>query len=350
MPKAKAPRYKVNDLKAIYKRYITGDVSARVAVLAEAVIWYDGVIPHLIAKKPMDDSEKSLYSKANKAREYGRRGGTEEEQDSGYATCLRTYEKIFGSRIDGLPKADTYIDQYKKLKPKLDAKTTELALRYATVLDALNNSFKPLGIEFAVHKADPEHPRQFDGTNKILISTELGKALTEKARSEGLIATVFSEAVTALKAAALEKDATTGEFAYNFPKLIELVPLMLQAVLDYCYKVPRAKLFKQATPGATTPVTPKTHTPRQPGVRPPHVGGRRTADLPFMPGSSVGKAFEMAMKGTTWNELDTYLTSINCAPGRVHRHILAGEFRGFHWDVTNDASTGRVKITNLRKP
>lgn len=349
MPKVKKPRSKVNDLKAIYRRYVSADISARIAALAEATIWYDSAIPSLIAKKPLNTEEQTLYSKANKAREYGRRGGTEEEQDTGYAKCLRMYEKLFSPRIDGLPEVDTYIEQYKKLKPKLDMKHAELVARYAAAMDALNASFKPLGIEFAIHKADPDSPRQFDGNNKILISTELGKALSEKAKTEGLIAVVFSEAVTALKAAALEKD-DQGEYAYNFPKLIDLIPKMLQAVMDYCYTVPRVKLFKQATPGATTPVSVTPKQPKVPGVRPPHVGGRRTADLPFMPGSSIGKAFDMVLKGTTWIELDAMLQSIGCAPGRVHRHILAGEFRGFHWDVLNDATTGRVKISNLRKP
>lgn len=296
-PKVKPPaKPKSKELTGAYKKLISGSRQARIQALYEAINWWDVAVKYFLSKKPMDANALSTYEKANKARVLGLdTGATEGEKEMALSRCLKLYEKIWAAS-NGVPEIDPYLQTLNQEQAKLEAKELALQARYTDTLDALNKSFEPLGMSFGVQKSDIA--RQLDG-KRILLSQDLCKVLSNKGRSEGLLSVLFSEAVTAVKAAAVETDAE-GRATLNIQKILSDIPVMFQSILTFCDSVPRSKVFRaapetlEATVGASVasskprqPRDPnKPHTsqgPRRSGLR---VGGR------YLPGSAMAILYE----------------------------------------------------------
>jgi len=319
-----------------YRRSITGSDSGRVAAFFDALNWWDEAMTYYLSIKPLDVNQVKKYDTANKVRTLAvDPGAAEGERVNALERCIKLYEKIWDDRKP--PAVQSFLDKYNTEKADLAAKEQALTAKYNVVLEALNHSFSPIGIEFAVQVSDVA--RQFDGNNKVLLSRTLAKVLSEKARKEGLLPVVFSEAYTVLKAASVERDAS-GTHALNFQKFYTLFPKMMESILQFCGTVDRHKVFKavpvlleatvssQVNGAAATPKMPRVpgaHRPRMQSSG-PLVGGK------YRPGCSFAVLYQV-LEDQQPKPLADVLASITTLATNPMDRLKWLKKRGIEWNL-----------------
>jgi hypothetical protein len=300
--KVKEQRPKGSELAKIYKKILVGKLVTRIAVLHEALAWWDTHIPYFIKKRgALGTAQQKYFEVANKSRNLGSGAGArEEEQETALKTALTYYEKIWATAFK-LPIIKTAWDRLLVAKPVLEQKAAAASARYTIVTEALNHCFSQFNVTFDVHKA--HEPRQYDGAGRIMLSTELARTLLDRTRKEGLLPAIFSEAVGALQAAAVERDSA-GAVALNLQKFAQLVPAMLDAILRYCATVPRSKVFRGYTGvDETTPAAPTVKGSAPTKSKPTVKGSSRARDAGelvggrYRPGSGMAQLYERVADG-----------------------------------------------------
>jgi len=177
------------------------------------------------------------------------------------------------------------------------------------VTNILNDTYKPMGVEFSIVKSDTA--RQFDGINKILLSETLAKVLVAKAKKEGYLPVIFSEAPTVLKVASIERDLQ-GNAALNLQNYMKVVPTMLENVLRFAGTVDRHRIFRMSPDSLEasvgTVVSNPSETTKEPRVARPNNG---TVPRPkLQTGPLVGGKFKQgSAMATLYNTV---------ADGQVH--------------------------------
>lgn len=315
-PKVKLPKKKLGLPKPqtkvlldAYKRTVTGQTAARVAAFFEAIQWWDDAINYYLSVSPLNPDQVKQYEKANKVRSLAiGAGATDGERINALERVITLYEKIWETQKP--PSLVPFLAKFNDQLAELNAREAKLAARFQLVTNILNDTFKPMGVEFAVTKSDV--PRQFDGMNKILLSESLARVLSDKARKEGYLPVIFSEAPTVLKAASVERDIQ-GNAALNLQNYVKAVPAMLGNVLRFSGTVDRHKVFRSSPEtleaSVGTVVSNPTVAPKEPRVvrpstngavpRPklqkgPLVGGK------FKPGSAMATLYNMVVDGKVW--------------------------------------------------
>lgn len=290
-PKRKKPnKPKVKELVDSYRQYVSGNIETRVTALAKALQWWDAAIEYFIFDTPLNSRQVKLYGLSNKTRSLGARvESTGPERELALVRTIEMYHKIWPSA----PPFSSHKDKFEAVRIKLEQRQQQVENRHRFVLESLNGAYQEMGVKFVVSKSDIA--RQFDGSGTILINPDLTKVLSNKARREGVLPVLFSEAFTVLKAAAIERN-TSGEAVLNLERFAKLVPVMLGAILAHCGKVERSKVFKLCPEvveaKVDTTVSAKTTSPRAGGTGPkrtrkgPKVGGR------YMPGSAMAIVYE----------------------------------------------------------
>jgi len=292
-PKRKKPQKpKVKELTDAYRQYVSGNIETRVTALAKALKWWDQAIEYFIFDKPLNAKQVKLYGLSNKTRTLGARvESTEPERELALVRTIEMYQKIWTSA----PSFNSHKAKFESVRVRLEQKQKQVESRHRFVLESLNETFESMGVKFVVSKSDVA--RQFDGSGTILINPDLTKVLGNKARREGVLPVLFSEAFTVLKAAAIERN-TSGDAVLNLERFAKLVPVMLGAILTHCGKVERAKVFKlcpeTVEAKVDTEVKSRDTSPRTGGGgsgpkrtrKGPKVGGR------YMPGSAMAMVYE----------------------------------------------------------
>lgn len=257
MPKVKIPKPpklqlpERRELKEIYKKLITGNISARIAALHEALVWWDKAMVYLMAKHPIgkDSSKLKTLNKATKARNLGVGGSTEPEMEQGISMAIKLYDKLWGTDAS-IPSLENAYKRYEDRKDELEAKEAENRTRFQKVLEALEKVFNPFGLKFDIQKSEKlrEVTVGDDDSIKIILSRRLAKELYRKLRSEGMLTVLFSELPTVIKASGLEKSADgdgNDVWEPNLVKMIENLPPALENVLAYCNEMPTRKVFRK---------------------------------------------------------------------------------------------------------
>lgn len=348
--KVKPVKIVTRDLEAAYKKLLSGSTTARVQALYEALNWWDLNIPVFLTRASLDSSGISTYEKANKARALGVGSGSgDEERETALRHCIKLYEKLWAA-ANKLPTIAVYLERLEAERAKLEAQEAVLRARHEETLGALQSAFSPIGMKFQVQKS--AIARQFDGINTIILSEDLCKVLMSKARSEGMLSVLFSEAITALKAASVERN-DDGSSYMNVQKLAGCIPSVLSGILQYCDGVPRGKVFKAApdvdaveatvtsyTPRqARQPREPKVYTPRPqrdpnaPKVKRtfghgPMVGGM------YRPGSSIAIMFQR-LEDFKPHELADVASGLN----------IASPMERLKWIIRHGKETGKWRIS-----
>lgn len=349
--KAKPVKINTRELESAYRKLLSGSTTARVQALYEALNWWDATIPVLLTKASLDSSGISTYERANKARALGVGSGSgDEERETALRHCIKLYEKLWAT-AHNLPTITTYLERYEEEKAKLAAQEAALRARYDETLSALQTAFAPIGMKFQVQKSPIA--RQFDGLQTIILSEDLCKVLMHKAKSEGLLSVLFSEAVTALKAASVERN-DDGSSYMNVQRLSSSIPVLLSGILQYCDTVPRSKVFKSA-PSAdaveatvSSTYTSKVRQPRVPreprAPRPqrdpnaPRVkrsfGGGPMVGGMYRPGSSIAIMFQR-LEDMKPHELNDVAAGLN----------IASPMERLKWIIRHGKETGKWRIS-----
>lgn len=351
LPKQKLtiPQPKSSELVKLFKKTLTGSVASRTAIFFEIVGWWDGAITYYLSKTPLTPGQVKKYEIANKVRNTALgQGVTDGERINALERVIQLYEAIWDTHK--VPSIKSYLTKFELTKTHLDAKEAVLTARFSNVLNALNAAFKPLGIEVAVHKS--EVPRQLDGVGKILLSQSLVKVLSDKARKEGLLPVIFSEAPTVLKAISIERD-DQGNSALNLQKYFNQVPVMLANVLQFCGTVARSAVFK-ASPDeleatvlstvATAPSTPKApKQPRAAGSAPRSFGGGPLIAGKYKPGSAMAILYTALADQAAHAQTDIFKNlAVGDPMGRVKALMKHGTEFG-KWKV--EVNGGKIQMT-----
>jgi hypothetical protein len=358
--KAKFQKPKPSILHDTYKKLITANVAVRLAAFEEAMVWWDQAIPYFLSKAPLTAVQQKYFAQANKARTMAmtaaastassvQQSGTDSERENAYKMTITKYQTIW----PGAPKLDKVWQKFQAQKDILSKRDQELSLRFQYILDALNTAFQPLGLTFQVHKS--EKPRQFDGQDKILISSELAKSLVAKSKVEGMLPVLFSEAHTALYASAIDR-GPDGQPITKLDKLARNVPVMMESMLRYINSVPRNKVFRQfadsaqltATIGAAPTAAPKApRTPRAPGSAPSGLKGRAAGVKVggrYIPGSAMAMLFERLCDQQPHKLADIFVGLPTQDPmGRLKWIIKHGQETGV-WTCTVTGQEARMEI------
>lgn len=350
MAKVKPVKIQVRDLEAAYKKLLSGSTTARVQALYEALNWWDSNIAIFLSKASLDSSGISTYEKANKARAIGVGSGSgDEERETALRHCIKLYEKLWAAEYK-LPTVATYLERYEAEKQKLQAQESALRARYEETLQSLQSAFAPIGMNFQVQKSAIS--RQFDGLQTIILSEDLCKVLMHKAKSEGMLSVLFSEAVTALKAASVERN-DDGSSYMNVQRLANSIPVLLSGILKYCDTVPRGKVFKCAPDEVEAKVSQTSYTVRQPRQpREPHATTPRPQRDPnaprpkrsfgsgpmvggmYRPGSSIAIMFQRLEDGAP-HQLHDVAAGLN----------IASPMERLKWIIRHGRETGRWSVT-----
>lgn len=354
-PKVRVPKQKLSlpqpkhsVLVKLFKNTLTGSVASRTAVFFEIVGWWDNAINYYLSKSPLTPAEVKKYEIANKVRNTALgQGVTDAERINALERVIQLYEAIWGSQK--VPSIKPYLEKFEATKTVLEEKEQKLTQKFSNVLDALNAAFKPLGIEVAVHKS--EVPRQLDGIGKILLSQSLIKVLSDKARKEGLLPVIFSEAPTVLKAISIERD-DQGNSALNLQKYFQQVPVMLQNVLQFCGTVARSTVFKASPESleatvhstvATAPSTPKAPRQPRPAGAPRTFGGGPLVGGKYKQGSAMAILYAALEDQAEHPQAEIFKSlAVSDPMGRVKALKIHGDQFG-KWKVTING--GKIQMT-----
>lgn len=303
--KQKLPKFK--ELTVAYENYITGSITNRLDALTSAISWWDTSILLYLADKPLDSDQLKTYERANKARQLGIGGSTEDEREVGLRRTLEMYHKIWGATY-GLPEFSTYVDRYNAAAVDLAAKEKDLQDRYKDLTAQLNAAFSPLGMKYVIQRSETQ--REFDGVATISLSTELAKTLETKLRKEGILSILFSEAPTAIKASGFTHDAD-GNAVCNLETVAGNIAPALESMMRVCATVGRNHILRAApeTMDATqtTAASMKHRTPKHPrsasattgataGPKSPRSSGDKVAGR-YNPGSSMAVLYGRLLDG-----------------------------------------------------
>jgi hypothetical protein len=248
------------------------------------------------------------------------------------------YEKIWAS-THKVPPFKPYAEKFQANQAKHDAREKVLQTRFADVLQALNAAFAPLDLQFTVHQS--EVARQFDGQRTILLSQGLCKALVERAKKEGLLSVLFSEALVTLKARSIEAD-DQGRHVLNVQKILSNVPKALTGILQYCDSVPRSKVFKaapeslEASAGEVPVRRQREQKPKDPNAPKRSVkrGSEEKIGGRYLPGSAMAILFERLSDGAP-KAMSDVLAGL----------AVANPFDRLNWLRKHGDESGRWKVS-----
>lgn len=360
-PTPKVPVPRQSELKEIFKKLITANISNRIAALGEALDWWDNAQKNFLTNSKLEPQQIKLMSLALKSRNLAIGAGTEPEKEQALLTALKLVEKIWVKKL-----VITHVEYYKKYeenKVTLEAKEKAYAERFQAITEAIDSAFKDLGLTYQVVKNTTQGGiREFDGEGKVLLTLNLAKELREKYKTEGLLPVLFSEAQYAMQCAGVDKindpdNPGQTKHVLSYKKMVEAFPKVLEGILTYMANLPKNKIFKgyngslQATaPTVAQTTTTKVHTPkvksssgsgqtRAHGSRKgTKVGGR------YAPGSAMAELYTRLsdQKPHSISDLTKGL-SVNNPMDRL-RYLMKHGKRSGNWQITISGNTIQMTI------
>jgi len=87
-PTPKVPVPRQGELKEIYKKLVTANISTRIAALGEALDWWDAAQKHFMLAAKLNPNQIKLMSLALKSRNLAIGAGTEPEKEQALLTAV----------------------------------------------------------------------------------------------------------------------------------------------------------------------------------------------------------------------------------------------------------------------
>lgn len=342
-PKPERPR--VRDLRAIYKGLVVLDQGQRLAVIAQAMNWYDKALLYTVFKLggQLTAQQAKQYDIATKARGQGLGTNYLREKETAYRTAIRIYEKI----CVGLEpvKIDDYYSVLDRKEKKLEQKQEKIEERWGDIAQLIQKVLKPTnpqGHVIDIKVGQVKEPYQPDPTlQSITLRRDVAKELNRMRYREGLLpmSLTIIRQISRLCCQEPERDTAnnfTGRYVVSLQKQRTLEHKMLDNLVTFAQseEAPR-RLVKQPiaaaapTNGTGTAVA---KTPRQPGKAPmrgPKVGGY------FVQGSDVAWLYT-TLSDKNWHPMDELQKKISAKlTGRLRkidktgRRSIAAKGEGF---------------------
>jgi hypothetical protein len=330
-------------LANIYKAFSSPQVGMRVSALYEALRWWDGAMQVYMTQTPLDANRAKSLIQANKARTLGLSASTPDESETAMAQCIRLYEKLFNQSSPSIKEA---YERFKDTRDRLALKEHAWVDRFKVVLEPLNEAFKVFGKKFVITQQTASGGREFDGDNTIFLPQALAKSLLLKMKQEGVLAVLFSEAFTVVKSFGFEKDVATDTHVPNLERMLDAVPIMLDAVLQYCNVAPARHVFKQYLGSleainevvATLRPNPTLAAAKVPRPQRFRVGGKQAGGPRvgiFLPGSAMALLYT-ALEDGAWHSIAKVLAPLPVSNpmGRLKSMESLGKQNGlWHVDI-----------------
>lgn len=363
-PVIKAVKPNSHELKFIYKKFVSANISHRISAFTEALQWWDKAVNyHMVTGFKMSPDILKKFGQANKSRNLAIGAGTEQEREAAFIRAVALLEKVFGQFK--IPSYKPYYDEYISKKEKLEERDAASNVKFQELLDAANQAFAPLGRSFELVKANTQGDlREYDGNGKIMLTTALAKSLKDKNRREGILPFLFSELFTVVKSYGIETvndPASPGgvKTVPNFKKMLAAVPKALEGILAYIATQPRSRVFKQfdgqleATATLSAPSAPKVFVPKPPRQananagpktpRAPRQSGPLVGDR-YQPGSAMAILYQRLMDQKTHSLTDVLKNlPVNNAKERLKYLVKHGDRNG-KWSIVQQGNTIRMVI------
>ena len=152
-PVVKIAAPKSAELKEIYKKLVTANITNRISAFVEAIDWWDRAIPAYMTRLPkagMSSEQLKKLSQAGKSRNLALGAPGDMEKEAAWIRAISLMEKIWSNEHPVSYK--TFYDKYTANKVELEKKEANATSKFQVVLDALNSAFQPLALTFHLVK------------------------------------------------------------------------------------------------------------------------------------------------------------------------------------------------------
>lgn len=340
----KVPRPKVKDLRMVYKGLMTVSLQNRIASLAYALQWYDGVIPYLIQKGKLTSDAQKKLTVAVKCRKQAMGTNNDNEKEAAMLMAIRAYEKACASMKPC--EVDKFYKKFQSRKGTLENRQKRMEQKFGFVVALLQKS---IGERVKLQVADAQKARQYDpALTSLSYNREAAKQLASKFRDEGLLAVFVSELEFLSQHAALQRNAN-GEYEYDPARQLEITNELLKEFVKFAKSSDAPKrLIRTGAPKpqsvvsthgvSTTSTTPHQKSHRGP-IKGPRVGGF------LVPGTAIALVYDR-LKDEQEHPIADVIAGLTTADpvGRIKQLGRYGTQKGT-WTVTVNGDKAQLVHT-----